>query len=179
MKCYFDGSGDGRDASGDDWITLGGVAATDAAWGDFDQRWSRMLRERYPVAPYVHMIEVMGHDDPFTSVNGWDLAKKRQLILDAIIALSQMDKNEFRWFRISINEGAVRRLFREGEAVPADLHKHCSLLMVTFMIGAYIQNCPNPEKIFLFFDRGEKFMSGIKKRMAGTANIARTTTRSQ
>ena len=71
MKCYFDGSGDGKDANGDEWITLGGVAAVDRAWADFDLRWTRMFKERYPIAPYIHMIELTDHNDPFTRVNGW------------------------------------------------------------------------------------------------------------
>ena len=104
MKCYYDGSL-GDDASGDSWITLGGVAATDSAWAEFDLKWNRMLKERYPVAPYIHMIDVMGHDDPFDY--GWDRQKKRQLISDAIVVLSQMDKLEFRWFRCSINQTAM------------------------------------------------------------------------
>jgi hypothetical protein len=167
MKCYYDGSGDGVDKNGDKWITLAGVAATDSAWADFDIKWNRMLRERYPVAPYIHMIEVMDHNDPFDQKNGWDLPKKPQLISDAIVILSQMDKDEFRWFRCSINESAVDRIARDGEYFPADMHKHLSLVLAEFMVTPYWNNCllrgKAPEDIFLFYDRGERFISCIKR----------------
>jgi hypothetical protein len=164
VKCYYDGSY-GDDASGDSWITLGGVAATDSTWADFDTEWNRMLSERYPVAPYIHMIELMGHNDPFDY--GWDRTMKRQLISDAIVALSQMDKDEFRWFRFSINENAIGRLLQQGEYAPADPHKMLVLLLAEFMVTPYWINSQvnggTPENIFLYYDRDEQFMSGIKK----------------
>jgi hypothetical protein len=111
MKCYFDGSGDGRDANGDKWL--------------------------------------------------------RTLISDAIVLLSQMDKDELRWFRCSINESAICRVLRDGEYVPANAHKHCSLVLAEFMVTPYWNNCWRrgtvPEKIFLFYDRDERFMPEIKK----------------
>jgi Protein of unknown function (DUF3800) len=163
MKVYHDGSGNGKDAHGDEWITLGAVAATDTVWQDFENKWNFMLgpNSRYPPAPYIHMIKLMGHDSPFDRPNGWDLVKKRQLISDAIVVLSQMNKDEFRWFRLSINDSAVQRLQSQGVSVPIDRHKHLSLMMATMTIGPYLQNCSTPEKISLFFDRGEKFMKGI------------------
>jgi hypothetical protein len=162
MRCYHDGSY-GDDGSGDSWVTLGGVAATDAAWNDFDTKWNRMLKERYPVAPYIHMIELTGHESPFDVTNGWSLSKKRQLIEDAIVILSQMDKNEFRWFRCSVNQSAVDRLYRRGEYVPLDPHKHCALVLAEMMVNSYWRNCPDPESIFLCYDRNGRFVAGIRK----------------
>jgi hypothetical protein len=162
MKCYYDGSY-GKDRSGDNWITIAGVAGTEKVWRDFDLKWNRMLGERYPRAPYIHMSELLGRDDPFDSVNGWTTDKKRQLIADAITVLSQIDKNEFRLFRYSINETAIERLLQSKEIVVADPHKHCALLLIESMVNSYWSNCPDPEKIFLIYDRGERFMPEIKR----------------
>jgi hypothetical protein len=54
MRFYFDGS-EGKDDESDDWLTLAGFAACDVFWDDFDKKWKTMLRERYPVAPFIHM----------------------------------------------------------------------------------------------------------------------------
>jgi hypothetical protein len=65
MKCFWDGSY-GESESGDEWITLAGFAAPDAVWAEFDDRWNTMLKERYPIAPYIHMIEMLDGEDPFS-----------------------------------------------------------------------------------------------------------------
>lgn len=165
MKLYYDGSGGGVDRAGDEWITLGGVAATDTAWADFDSKWHRMLGERYPKAPYVHMIEILDHEPPFDRPNGWNLQKKRELVSHAIVALSQMDKNEFRWFRCSLNATAVKRLYLDKHIVPANPHQQVALIMLYMMVKPYVDNVRHSdrEKIFVFYDRGEKFYGPVKK----------------
>jgi len=113
------------------------------------------------------MIKLMGHKDPFERINGWNLQKKRRLISDAIAALSQIDKDKFRWFRCSMNVSAIDRVALDGEYYPANPHKHLSLVLAEMMVNPYWNNCLRngkaPEKIFLNYDRDEKFMSGIKK----------------
>jgi hypothetical protein len=109
------------------------------------------------------MIEVMAHESPFDSTNGWNLEKKRRLIEDAIVVLSQMDKNEFRWFRCSINQSAIGRLRGMGEYVPLDAHKHCALVLAEMMVNSYWCNCPNPEGAVLCYDRNEPYIAGIRK----------------
>jgi hypothetical protein len=163
MKCYYDGSGHGVDQNGDEWITLGAVAATDSVWAEFDNKWNLMLRERYPVAPYIHMIELLDHESPFDRVNGWTREKKRKLIADAIVVLSQMDKGNFRWFRFSLNTTAIQRAYLEGHVVPAKPHQIVALFMVYRMITAYVRSVVNREKIFLFFDRGDDFCPPVKR----------------
>jgi hypothetical protein len=165
MKIYYDGSNGEPDPQGDGWITLGGVAATDAVWADFDLKWNRMLRERYPMAPYIHMIELLDHNSPFDRVNGWTREKKRQLISDAIVVLSQMHKQEFRWFRCSLNTSAIERLFMQGKVVPSNPHLHIALFMLYLMVTGYADNVNinDREKIFVFYDRGEKFYPLVKK----------------
>ena len=70
MKLHLDGS-EGDDDEGRKWMTLAGYIASDGFWRDFDDRWTTMLHNRYPIAPYIHMNELMGWDDPFERVNGW------------------------------------------------------------------------------------------------------------
>jgi hypothetical protein len=83
MKAYFDGS-NGIDESGDQWITLAAIAATDSVWADFDQRWEFMLHRRYPMAHYIHMTEILGDEDPFDTQAGWCVDKKQSLVRDAV-----------------------------------------------------------------------------------------------
>lgn len=70
MKLHLDGS-EGDDDEGREWMTLAGYIASDGFWRDFDDRWTTMLHNRCPIAPYIHMNELMGWDDPFERVNGW------------------------------------------------------------------------------------------------------------
>ena len=85
------------------------------------------------------------------------------MISDAIVVLSQMDKNEFRWFRCSINQSAINRLYEQREYVVDDPYKHCGLVLADFMVSPYWNSCSKPENIFLHYDRGERFMGGIER----------------
>lgn len=165
MKAYFDGS-KGTDENGDQWITLAGIAATDSVWAEFDQRWQKMLRARYPVAPYIHMIEILNGEDPFESLVGWDDCKKQSLVQDAITLLSQMNKLEFRMVWCSINESARQRLQREGIAVPESPVVHCTAACMFLTVGAYTLNVPDvhQEPFYIFYDRGEDFLGKFKQR---------------
>ena len=62
MNLYFDGSIGGES---DQWMTLGGIVATDVVWANFQKKWMQMLRERCPVAPYIHMKDIVTGNDPF------------------------------------------------------------------------------------------------------------------
>jgi hypothetical protein len=67
MRFYFDGS-EGKDDGIDNWLTLAGFVACDAFWDDFDKKWKTMLLERYPIAPFVHMWQMISGVDPFERV---------------------------------------------------------------------------------------------------------------
>lgn len=163
MKTYFDESY-GDDDHGDKWITLAGIAATDAVWADFDGKWKKMLASRYPVAPYIHMIELMGHDDPFELAVGWDFSKKEKLVDDAIVLLSQMDKAGILMARCSINESARVRLSAERLKVPTDPAFECAKRCVDLTVGTYTLNTVGgpTEPLYVFYDRGEKFLGYLK-----------------
>jgi hypothetical protein len=164
VKVFYDGS-EGEDEAGDKWITFAAVAGTDAVWAEFDKRWSKMLASRYPIAPYIHMIEILDDEDPFEPLVGWDFSKKHSLIQDAIVLLSQMDKAGFVMAWSSINESARLRAQKEGVRVPESASIHCAADCVFFTVGVYMLNIPDEkqEPIYVSFDRGEKFLGKFKQ----------------
>jgi hypothetical protein len=165
MKAFYDGSM-GTDENGDEWITLAAIAGTDEIWAEFDAQWSTMLKSRYPIAPYIHMIEVLDNEDPFDSLRGWDEGRKQSLVHDAIILLSQMDKSGFWMAWSSINESARRRWEIQGEDVIRNPFAKCSAECAFLTVGGYFRNVSESERepIYLFFDRGEPFLGPFKDR---------------
>jgi hypothetical protein len=167
MRGYFDGSY-GNDASGDEWVTLGGIAATDAAWDDFENRWERMLRERYPIAPYIHMIALMKPSKVFDSPE-WTDEKIEALIGDGIDVLNQVDKSEFRMYTCSFNLSARERIIAENASLPDPIitcvdRVAMPLLMWHQYVVTYPSTVPRQyEPIYVFFDRNEKFHDLLKK----------------
>lgn len=164
MRCYFDGS-EGQDDNAATWLTLAGYMAPDSFWGRFQGPWERMLRERYPVAPYIHMIELLSRDDPFEwGVAGWDKTKIDKLILDAVDTLQQMDKREFCSFICSIDVSARGRLVSEGYNIPEPV-VICADLCVGLAFNWYYDRHPNGiEMAYILFDRGEDFIREFKAR---------------
>jgi hypothetical protein len=161
MKCYFDGS-EGKDLYGDTWITLAGFAGTDKSWGKFEDTWSRMLRERYPIAPYIHMWEIVSATDPFERVNGWTKDRVVSLVSDAIELLKNRDS--LHAFSCRVNLSARLRIIAEGHRVyePERLcAEMCSALSLKW-------NLAKLERVYLFFDRGERFMKPFKTQWLAT-----------
>jgi hypothetical protein len=174
MKAYYDGSTT-EDESGEKWITFAGIAGTDAVWAEFDTRWARMLASRYPFAPYIHMIELLDDNDPFENHVGWCEERKRALLQDAVILLSQMNKAGFKMARVSIPESTRLRLETQGVTVPKDPYLHCAVDCVFMTAGMYGLNVEDEtqEPLYIFFDRGEKF------RNSPGGGLAETETRSK
>lgn len=165
MKAYYDGSV-GEDENGDQWITLAAISGTDEVWAQFDERWDRMLKNRYPIAPYIHMIEVLDDKDPFERIVGWGEDQKKALIHDAIVLLSQMDKAGFSMAWSTINESARRRWEQQGEEVVADPLAKCAAECSLLAVGGYIVNVPEEkrEPVYIFYDRGERYLGHFKNR---------------
>lgn len=161
MKCYFDGS-QGEDDSGAQWLTLAGYAATDLVWKSFDHKWQTMLRERYPIAPYLHMWEIISGTDPFERRAGWTREKVSALIIDSLMLLQNMDKVLFKSTICSVDLSARDRLIGEGYKVQ-DPYSLCADMCVGDSARWFI-NKEKPEPMYFFFDRGEKFMGDLKKR---------------
>jgi Protein of unknown function (DUF3800) len=161
MKCYFDGS-EGQDEISSKWLTLAGYCATDAVWARFGDEWQRMLRERYPIAPYIHMWQIVHGKDPFERKAGWTDEKIDSLIIDAVKLLQSLDTKLFRSFVCSVDLSAHDRLVRDGYQVQ-DPFSLCADMCVGGSMDWFLQK-GKPEPIYLFFDRGEKFMSSVKQR---------------
>jgi len=92
------------------------VAATDSTWAEFDRKWDRMLKERSPVAPYIHMIKLMGQKIRLSASMG-EPAKEAPPHQRCHCALSQIDKDKFRCFDF-MNVSAIDRVALDGEYYP-------------------------------------------------------------
>ncbi len=156
MKCYFDGS-EGTDGGGDTWLTLAGFAASDKSWAGFENTWSKMLRNRYPVAPYIHMCQILAAEDPFERVNGWTKPKVLSLVSDAVDLIQCRDS--LYPFSCRVNLSARERIINEGNSVygPERLcAEMCSAIVLDWNAKRKL------ESVYMFFDRGERFMKPFK-----------------
>jgi hypothetical protein len=159
MRCFFDGS-EGKDDAGETWVTLAGFGAADSVWRTFDEKWRRMLTERYPVAPFLHMWQLISGTDPFERRAGWTEEKISTLITDAIDLLQNLDHSVFRSFTCMVNLSAYERLREEGLVLddPATI---CGGMCVALPVKWRVEQ-QKIELSYFFFDRGERFMHGIK-----------------
>jgi len=175
MRCYFDGS-EGSDDGGAKWLTLAGYIASDGFWGRFQGKWETMLKERYPIAPYIHMNPLVMHEDPFERVVGWTNGKMTELVTDAIMVLNGLDKEEFCSFACSIDLNAHKRLIAEGVKMPSE---PIEILTHACVLGAftwYFRNRPGKmEMAYIFFDQGEPFLEIIRKIWMGKSAPGRVT----
>jgi hypothetical protein len=162
MRCYFDGS-KGKDDTGGEWLTLAGYIASDGFWGDFERKWEAMLRARYPIAPWIHMYELLAGEYPFERVAGWTEDKIRALIYDAQQLLDGLDKKRYRSFVYSIDTNARKRLIAEGYTVP-EPQIVCTQSCIKGAFDWYFQKHPKEvEAAYIFFDRGEPFMHELSQ----------------
>jgi len=161
MKSYFDGS-EGTDGNNSQWLTLAGYMASDALWGSFQTSWERMLKERYPIAPYIHMSEIVNREDPFERRAGWTDAKVEALLFDAVDLLQRLDKRAFCSFVCSIDLSARIKLIQSGSQIK-DPCEICANWCVGKATSWYFDARPDDiELMYVFFDRGESFMKPIK-----------------
>lgn len=157
MNCYFDGSIGG---DSDQWLTLGGLIATNPNWATFQKQWEAMLRDRYPIAPYVHMTDLITGNDPFEICNGWTEYKVDRLVQDAEIVLGQMHKEHVRAFACSIDLSARKRLIAQGYEI-SDPAAICAEIGMGALIQWYRDTHPF-EMAYLFYDQDEQFISSIR-----------------
>lgn len=160
MRCYFDGS-EGRDDANSRWITLVGYMASDVSWRAFQPKWETMLRDRYPVAPWLHMWEVLAHEDPFERVNGWTDTKITDLVLSALNVLQELDKKGFRAFVYSVDVTARDRLITEGYKIPA-APTICAHSCLKAAFDWYFMS-HKLEAAYVFYDRDESFFGQVRQ----------------
>ncbi|HLG95175.1 MAG TPA: DUF3800 domain-containing protein [Bryobacteraceae bacterium] len=162
MKCYFDGS-EGLDDSNHAWVTLAGFGAPDATWAKFEANWVAMLRDRYPIAPYIHMNELIGWEDPFERTVGWNEEKKNKLIIDAVQLLQRLDRT-FTACLCMIDLTANQELRAMGYPV-SDPYTICAEICVAKSVSWYNDQHPHKSELaHIFFDRDEQFMHTVKER---------------
>jgi len=161
MRCYFDGSQGNDDRSGQ-WLTLAGYMASDAVWATFQKQWEAMLRNRYPIAPYVHMCEMVANVDPFERIAGWTEERINQLVLDSLLILQDLDKHNFRSFTYSVDLTARKKLLAEGYEIH-DPYDICAKSCVALAFEWHYDTRPHKAELSsIFFDRGEAFMASIR-----------------
>jgi hypothetical protein len=159
MNCYFDGSAGGR---ADEWLTLGGLVASDSTWAKFQTDWTLMLRSRDPVAPYVHMTELLTGNGPFKRDAGWTDQKIKDLISDTTGVLASMDQTKVCGVACAVDIHAHRRLLAEGYQVPKPAVV-CAEIGVGNLLPWYIER-HGVELAHLFYDQGEPFIRSIRTR---------------
>jgi hypothetical protein len=161
MKCYFDGS-EGKDLHGDTWVTLAGFAAPDKSWERFDDTWTKMLHRRYPMAPYVHMWQIISGTDPFERTNGWTKDKVVSLISDAVELLKT--RESFLPFSCRVNLTARERIIAEGHVVYDPMRLCAEMCMALCLDTSFLDARfkKKIESVYIFFDRGEFFMKPFK-----------------
>jgi hypothetical protein len=157
MKCYFDGS-EGNDSNGDTWITLAGFAAPDKSWGGFENTWGRMLRERYPMAPYIHMWKLVHGNDPFELRAGWTDGKVTALVSDAVELLKM--RESLLPFSCRVNLSARQRIISEGHTVDEPMRLCADMCVALSMDWKFRKKI---ESVYIFFDRGEAFIRPFKR----------------
>ena len=161
MRSYFDGS-EGEDGSGHKWLTLAGYIAKDSVWASFEPKWKEMLRNRYPPAPWLHMSQMMNHEDPFERVNGWTDEKLGYLIVDALKLLQRLDKKAFRMFVCSVDVTAREYLSADGYDIP-DASIICAQTCFRGSLNWYLASSNPLEAAYVYYDQGEPFFESIRQ----------------
>jgi hypothetical protein len=164
VKCFFDKS-DGVDDAGDEWLTLVGFAASDGMWRKFEDLWRRVLWERYPIAPYLHMTHLLSGEDPFErGVTGWNQHAQDALIRDAVFMLQTLDKKDVLFSRCSLNVSARNRLVADGHPVPDEVQLCRDICIGGPYRWFYVDQGRLYEQFSVYFDQGEPFIHPFKKR---------------
>jgi hypothetical protein len=158
MNCYFDGSVGGQS---NEWLTLGGVAAPDAIWASFHTQWEAMLRDRDPIAPYVHMTDLITGNGSFKSGAGWDENKVDRFVHDISVLLNSIDKSKICGFACSVDVHAHKRLIAEGYDV-TDAAVICAEVGVGNLFK-WFDRTQQLEMAYLFYDQNEPFIRSIRR----------------
>ncbi|MEO8593493.1 MAG: hypothetical protein ABI759_09230 [Candidatus Solibacter sp.] len=122
---------------------------------------SRLLRERYPVAPYLHMTDLISGSDPFQRRNGWTDVKIDVLISDIESLLARIDKKNIYSAVFTINRADCDQARAEKHSVP-DPAVVCAQFCLYHPPMRYWEAHSEVEFASLFYDQGEKFIQSIR-----------------
>jgi hypothetical protein len=132
--------------------------APSANWRSFTRDWEDMLRARYPIAPFLHMTELVYGNDPFErGAVGWNQEKVERLVHDALDVLQVLDKKAFLFLRCSVNVSARQRLIKEGYDVVDEVTLCTEICIGHAFHKHYIQDARIAERAHIVFDQGEPF----------------------
>jgi hypothetical protein len=157
MYCYFDGS----TSETSQWLTLAGYAAQDSLRRELQPNWEQMLRERYPIAPYIHMTDLLSNTDPFERLAGWTDERIDELIWDALKLLVALDKSLFRSFVCRIDMEAHARVASEGHRIESPL-QICAECCLCPAMEWYVQRF-GLDTFYVFYDRGEGYFKPLRR----------------
>jgi hypothetical protein len=160
MRAYCDGSGN---VGTSDVVVLAGVAADESVWRQFEPEWDRILKDRDPVAPYLHMNEVASGAGAFRNKDGWNDTKRESLVRDCLMYAQKLDKQLFRTFVSSVEMPPYRRLKQQHAKFPS-IPMLSNKAVAIRMFRWYIENFSNwkQAEIYYFFDQNEIFASPFK-----------------
>lgn len=159
LESYFDGSSDGTNWVGGNYMTLAGFAAPDSIWAEFDPGWIAVLAEtdKHPKAAYLHMKEARALEKEFNFRNGWNHKKVSALVTQCLMYLQTFDKQRFRMFVCAVDLQAHRRLSESGLNLP-DPIQICIENCPRAVLSWYFLHYPGIiETAHYFFDKNEPF----------------------
>jgi hypothetical protein len=165
LRGYFDGSG----GSGP-YRTLGGIAATDEVWAEFDQRWKDILTSGPISAAYLHMREAAHQIKEFDRKRGWDDEKVYRLIFDLLLYLQDLPANQFASFACSVDEPARAKLSSEGLDIPT-VERICTFECCEMAWMWHVDKYPGlVTSTHYFFDREEPYQPSFQEQWNENAN---------
>jgi hypothetical protein len=93
LRAYFDSSGklEGK------WMTLAGIATTDAIWQELEKAWDAILKEHTPKGSYIHMKEIFRLEKAFDKNLGWNHDNAFGLANKCLIYMSHLPKDQVLW----------------------------------------------------------------------------------
>jgi len=154
MKAFLDCSGSKKK----NFLVLSAVAATDNAWGDFADHWKKMLADREPKAPWLHMRQLAHLRGPFKAEHGWDADKAAKLVTDALVYAQHLDKQDFKLFTCSIDMREYRKVEDQGIPLP-HYYSLCNRYTAVEVMKWYLAKFHDvfPQELNFYFDQGERF----------------------
>ena len=155
VRAFCDGSGSMKTSR---FVVLAGVAAEESVWAGFERDWDAILKARDPIAPYLHMNEVVAGEGSFHNDNGWDDDKRRQLITDCLLYSQTLDKLKFKTFICSVDMEVYRRLRAVHPHFPT-VASICNKNVSMEIFKWYLEEFSSRQRVelYYFFDQNEKF----------------------
>jgi hypothetical protein len=159
MKAYLDGSG-GKDR---EFLVLAGVAASDRAWGDFENKWREVLAKREGPKPrYLHMNEIGQLKTEYAKDQGWTDVLAGKVVTDCPMYDQTLDKKEFRLFICHVDMEEHKRLEPQGRLLP-DAYELCVHFSQQRILKWYLDNfaATFPQELHYYLTRMKSPKDGL------------------